>query len=99
MAEGAAVLPAPGETPGHPIVRVRSNGQTLYCVGDLFHLVVEAERPALMVHWSGRAATLASRKALSKAALAEDAMIVATHISGVGRLRRTGAGVSWAVSR
>src|SRR5579884_1841 len=43
------ILAAPGESPGHQIVRLHSRGQTLYCLGDLFHDVVEVEHPAWML--------------------------------------------------
>src|SRR5579864_5231566 len=42
------ILAAPGESPGHQIVHVHSQGQTLYCLGDLFHHPVEVEQPAWM---------------------------------------------------
>jgi glyoxylase-like metal-dependent hydrolase (beta-lactamase superfamily II) len=42
------ILAAPGESPGHQIVRVHSQGQTLYCLGDLFHHPVEVEQPVLI---------------------------------------------------
>ncbi len=89
------ILPAPGETPGHQIVRVRSAGRTLYCLGDLYHHPVEVEQPTWAAHWNDRAAALASRQALVAAALAEDALLVATHIPGVGRLTKTDDGVQW----
>jgi glyoxylase-like metal-dependent hydrolase (beta-lactamase superfamily II) len=95
IADGVQIIAAPGETPGHQIVRVQSEGRTLYCVGDLFHHQLEVERPELMVRWSEPRTTLASRKALIERALAEDARIVATHIPGVGRLRRTGDRIGW----
>ena len=38
---GVSLVPAPGETPGHQIVRVASEGQVCYALGDLFHHAVE----------------------------------------------------------
>ncbi|MBI1802015.1 MAG: MBL fold metallo-hydrolase [Chloroflexi bacterium] len=98
LGDGVQIIAAPGETPGHQIVRVHSEGQTLYCVGDLYHDPVEADQPTLMVRWADPKATLASRRALAEAALAENALLVATHIPAVGRLRDTGAGVVWAAA-
>ena len=92
---GAQILAAPGETPGHQIVRIHSQGQTLYCVGDLYHHSLEAEQPELMMRWASRESMLASRRALVERALAENALIVATHIPGIGRLRRSGDGIAW----
>jgi glyoxylase-like metal-dependent hydrolase (beta-lactamase superfamily II) len=92
---GARIIAAPGETPGHQIVRLQSAGHTLYCVGDLFHHALEAEQPEYMVRWAEPRATLASRRALIDRAVAEDALVVATHIPGAGRLRRTAIGIRW----
>jgi glyoxylase-like metal-dependent hydrolase (beta-lactamase superfamily II) len=92
---GVCLVAAPGETLGHQIVRMESEGQVLYCLGDLYHDPVEVERPDWMVTWADRETTLASRRALADAALAENALLVAAHIAGVGRLERTAAGVRW----
>jgi glyoxylase-like metal-dependent hydrolase (beta-lactamase superfamily II) len=45
LADGVEIIHAPGETPGHQIVRVHSDGQTFYSLGDLYHHPVEIERP------------------------------------------------------
>jgi glyoxylase-like metal-dependent hydrolase (beta-lactamase superfamily II) len=89
------ILAAPGETPGHQIVRLHSNGETLYCLGDLFHHTVEVERPEWVVHWADAETTLSSRQRLIAAALAEDALLMATHIPTLGRLAATADGVRW----
>jgi glyoxylase-like metal-dependent hydrolase (beta-lactamase superfamily II) len=91
---GVRIIAAPGESPGHQIVRVHSEGQTLYCLGDLYHHAVEVEQPAWMAEWASREANIASRRALAEAALAEDALLVAAHMP-VGRLERTGPGARW----
>ena len=96
LAEGIEIIAAPGETAGHQMVRVHSEGQTLYCVGDLYHHVFEVEQPTLMVRWADAGMMRGSREALTAAALAENALLVATHIPTVGRLRRTATGVEWA---
>ncbi len=88
------IIPAPGESPGHQLVRVHSEGQTLYCLGDLFHHFVEVEQPTWMTSWANPDTNLASRHALIEAALSEDAILVAAHMP-VGRLQRTPSGVTW----
>jgi glyoxylase-like metal-dependent hydrolase (beta-lactamase superfamily II) len=88
------IIAAPGESPGHQIVRVYSEGQTLYCLGDLYHHAVEVEQPTWMAGWANREANIASRHALAEAALAENALLVAAHMP-VGRLERTGSGARW----
>ena len=88
------ILAAPGESPGHQIVRVHSEGQALYCLGDLYHDPVEIEHPTWMARWADGEATLASRRKLVDIALAEDALLVPAHMSP-GRLQRTADGVRW----
>lgn len=95
IAAGVAALPAPGETPGHLIVRVRSEGETLYVLGDLFHHQVEVEHPDWMVTWADAPAMLATRRTLMERALAENALLVAAHIASVGRLESSGDGARW----
>jgi glyoxylase-like metal-dependent hydrolase (beta-lactamase superfamily II) len=95
LGSGIAIVALPGETPGHQGLRVHSAGETLYCVGDLWHHPIEVDHPTWMVPWADREANLHSRRAVAEAALAENALIVATHIVGFGRLKRTGTGVEW----
>jgi glyoxylase-like metal-dependent hydrolase (beta-lactamase superfamily II) len=89
------IIAAPGETPGHQIVRVCSEGQTLYCLGDLYHDPIEVEHPEWMVSWANADANRISRRALTDAALAENALLVATHIPTIGHLERAASGVAW----
>lgn len=95
IGHGIQIIPAPGETPGHQIVRLRSTGQILYGLGDLYHHPLEAAHPEWNTVWADGEASTASRAALAQAALSEEAQLVASHISNVGRLRRTETGVEW----
>ena len=95
LVPGISILASPGETPGHLSVRVSSRGQTLYCVGDLYHHVLEVDHPTWAVSWAEPATILASRKAFAAVSLAENARAIATHIAGIGRLERTRLGVNW----
>lgn len=96
LEQGVQILAAPGETHGHLIVRVESEGQVLYCLGDLYHHVVEVEHPEWPVNWTEDVdGNLRSRRSLMQAALAKDALLVAAHIPGVGRLQRIQSGVTW----
>ena len=88
------IIAAPGESPGHQIVRVHSEGHTLYCLGDLYHHPVEVEHPDWMVSWADGEANLASRRALEEAALAENALLVAAHMP-VGRIERSSTELNW----
>ncbi|MEO8972471.1 MAG: hypothetical protein ABI406_12815 [Ktedonobacteraceae bacterium] len=89
------IIAAPGESPGHQIVRISSEGQMLYCLGDLYHHPIEVEHPTWMSEWDDTTTNLASRAALVEAALAENALLIATHIPGVGRLEFTATGARW----
>jgi glyoxylase-like metal-dependent hydrolase (beta-lactamase superfamily II) len=95
LGSGVSIVATPGETSGHQGLRVHSAGETLYCVGDLWHHPIEVDHLTWMVPWANREANLHSRRAVAEAALAENALLVATHISGFGRLKRTGTGVEW----
>lgn len=93
---GVSLVPAPGETPGHQLARVASEGQVCYALGDLYHHAVEVARPGWRVHWAEREATARSRAALVAAAVGERALLVAAHIPGFGRLALTADGATWA---
>ena len=90
LAPGIEVIPAPGESPGHQVLRIESRDQTAYAIGDLFHHSVEVENPGWMPSWCDRAPNLRSRKAISKAALREDAILIPAHMppGRIGRERR-----------
>jgi glyoxylase-like metal-dependent hydrolase (beta-lactamase superfamily II) len=88
------IIAAPGESAGHQLVRVQSEGQTLYCLGDLYHHAVEVEQPTWMATWANPETTLTSRQTLVEAALAENALLVAAHMP-IGRLQRTPTGIIW----
>ena len=81
---------------GHQIVRIHSEDETLYCLGDLYHHPVEVEHPNWTTVWSEDVnGGLASREALTKAAVAEKALLIATHIGGIGLLKQSDTGVDW----
>lgn len=95
IADGIEIRHAPGESPGHQVVRVQSEGATLYVLGDLFHDPIEVEHPEWMVTWADPETMLATRRVVMADALAENALLVAAHIPGVGRLERTAGGMRW----
>lgn len=95
IAPGVEIIPTPGETPGHVMLRVASDGEILYCIGDLYHHVLEVEHATWATTWADPDAIRASRARMVAAAAAEDALLVATHLRGAGRLARTADGVRW----
>ena len=89
IAPGITIVPSPGESPGHQILRVRSQGHTAYCVGDLFHHAVEVENPEWMAPWCDPGTNLLSRQKLIEEALRENALLIPTHVMP-GHLERSG---------
>jgi glyoxylase-like metal-dependent hydrolase (beta-lactamase superfamily II) len=94
LSDEIEIISAPGETPGHEIVRLRSKNETLYCIGDLFHHAVEAEHLTWMAKWADSETNMRSRKRLIEAALKENALIAAAHMP-LGRLERRGTEVKF----
>jgi glyoxylase-like metal-dependent hydrolase (beta-lactamase superfamily II) len=89
-----AIVPAPGETPGHQIARLNSDGETLYCLGDLFHDFVEVENPSAMASWADFETNLRSKNTLTKTALQEDALLIPAHMQ-LGRLIERDSRIKW----
>jgi len=88
------IVPAPGETPGHQILRLNSGGETLYCLGDLFHDFVEVENPSAMASWADFETNLHSKESLSKSALREGALLIPAHME-LGRLTTRESRIKW----
>jgi glyoxylase-like metal-dependent hydrolase (beta-lactamase superfamily II) len=95
LADGIDILPAPGETPGHQVVRIQSEGDTLFIVGDLLHHAIEVAHPDWMVTWAEAEAMGATRRWLLQDALARNARLIAAHIATVGRVEPAGDGLRW----
>lgn len=95
VAPGVTIIPAPGETPGHQVVRVRSGGETLYILGDLIHHEAEITHPDWMVSWAEPESMRASKERLFADALNEGALLTAAHIAAPGKLVRTATGARW----
>ena len=97
IAPGVTVLPAPGESPGHCVVRVASTGETFYLLGDLVHLACEVEH----LGWAPPNAdqpTLSSvRERLFAEVAARDALLVTGHepFPPWGRIVASGDGYRW----
>lgn len=97
LGNSVQLLPAPGDTPGHHIVRIHSNGKTIYCLGDLFHHSVEVTHPEWSAYWSDIETKQHSRQMLCDQAFQENALLIATHIPSIGRLQQTDTGYTWQV--
>jgi glyoxylase-like metal-dependent hydrolase (beta-lactamase superfamily II) len=95
---GVTMIPAPGESPGHSIMRISSNRETLYALGDLVHFAAEVEHPDWMVPWADPEQMAASRRKLLDEAVATDGVVVFSHAQFPpwGRIvRNEGGGLRW----
>jgi glyoxylase-like metal-dependent hydrolase (beta-lactamase superfamily II) len=94
---GLTMLPAPGESPGHYVVRLRSAGESFYYLGDLFHHACE------FVHldWAppGRDPAIRTvRERLLPRIADDDALVVTAHerFPGWGRVMASADGYRFA---
>ncbi len=97
IAPGVTMIAAPGESAGHCIVRVVSDGATFYFLGDLFHHPCEIPHRDWVSKGRDGAALIASRDALLAAAPAADALLMTTHMPfpAFGHIRETPEGLIW----
>lgn len=94
---GVTMIAAPGESAGHSIVRLKSNGQTFYYLGDLFHHRCEFEHLDWAPPDRDVAALVAARGRLTTDAVREEAVLVFTHemFPAWGRVVQTPTGFGW----
>ncbi|RMF90140.1 MAG: hypothetical protein D6736_07260, partial [Nitrospinota bacterium] len=97
IAPGIRMIPAPGESPGHAIIRMESEEKTAFYLGDLFHHPAEVAHLDWTPRFRDRERLLASRKALVQEALGTDALLISAHMlfPGLGKLRQQQGGVEW----
>jgi glyoxylase-like metal-dependent hydrolase (beta-lactamase superfamily II) len=78
--DAVSLLHAPGETPGHQIVRVEAGGRPLYYLGDLFHFPAEfAHVDWVAVSGRDRSQLETARRRVLADAVSTDATLVFTH--------------------
>jgi glyoxylase-like metal-dependent hydrolase (beta-lactamase superfamily II) len=92
---GVAMIAAPGESPGHSIVRVESAGERFYFLGDLFHHPCEVAHLDWVSPGRDREVMQASRKHLI--AVATNATLAFSHgqFPPWGRIVRDDGGQRW----
>ena len=95
VASGISIIPAPGESPGHQVVRVARDSEPFYCIGDLYHLPAEVEQPLWTLSWNDGPTNRRTRALLNERFVAEHALLLATHIAELGRLQQTANGYAW----
>ncbi|MDG6997075.1 MAG: MBL fold metallo-hydrolase [Nitrososphaerota archaeon] len=91
LSDEIEMLASPGESPGHKIVRLHSGGETLYCLGDLFHHACEVEHPSWMASWDDSKTNLESRQELLSNALKDNALLAPAHMP-LGKVEKTSSG-------
>ena len=94
---GVAMLHAPGESPGHSIVRVHSDGESFYFLGDLFHHPCEVEHVDWVSYGRDGEALILTRHDLIGAAAREAAVLVFSHVPfpGWGMIDRHAGTSRW----
>ena len=94
---GVTMIAAPGESPGHTIVRVSSGGAVFFFLGDLFHHACEVANPGWASPGRDRAALAASRGWLSAEAAATGATLAFSHeaFPPWGRIAAAADGYRW----
>jgi glyoxylase-like metal-dependent hydrolase (beta-lactamase superfamily II) len=95
---GVTMIPAPGETPGHSMIRISSDRQTLYAVGDVFHYAAEVSHPDWMPVGADQERLRGTRRKLLDDAISTDALVVFSHenFPPWGRIvENKGSGVRW----
>jgi len=98
LGDGLSLLPAPGETPGHQLLRLEASGEVFYFAGDLYHHPLEFVEEERNVNWADAAAMTASKRDFSERALVEKAGVFFAHLHGMHRLVATPTGVRWQAS-
>jgi glyoxylase-like metal-dependent hydrolase (beta-lactamase superfamily II) len=97
VAPGVSFLPAPGESPGHAIVRVQSESDVAYYLGDLFHYPAEFRHLDWTPLYRDRASLEGSRRRLLPRAVAEDAWLIPAHhpFPAIGKVEPDGGAYRW----
>ena len=97
IVSGVTMVHAPGESPGHSLVRVQDGGQTAYYVGDLFHFPCEMEHLDWVSPNRDPVAARRSREKLMASAANTNALVTYSHapFPGWGRFKRAGGGYEW----
>jgi glyoxylase-like metal-dependent hydrolase (beta-lactamase superfamily II) len=94
---GVTMHAAPGESPGHCIVRVESAEETFYALGDLVHLAIEVEQPTWGPPHVDPNAMTATRRRWFPQIAAEAALVASAHepFPPWGRIIADGIGFRW----
>jgi glyoxylase-like metal-dependent hydrolase (beta-lactamase superfamily II) len=94
---GVTILAAPGETPGHQVLRLHSAGEVLYVLGDIVHHAAEVEHGTWAPAHADLETLTPGRQRLFPELAREDALLVTAHepFPGWGRIVARGDGYRW----
>jgi glyoxylase-like metal-dependent hydrolase (beta-lactamase superfamily II) len=94
---GVTIVPAPGESPGHQVVRLESAGEVYYVLGDIVHHACEVEHPAWRPPHGDPEALMATRERVFSNVAREEALLVTAHepFPPWGRIVPTDEGYRW----
>jgi glyoxylase-like metal-dependent hydrolase (beta-lactamase superfamily II) len=96
---GIRAIPAPGHTPGHMVVAISSGDQQLLYIGDTATHVLHLEHPDWRPSYDILSEeAIASQRQILDLAVAEEALVVATHFfpfPSLGIIVKKGEGWQW----
>jgi glyoxylase-like metal-dependent hydrolase (beta-lactamase superfamily II) len=94
---GVTIVPAPGKSPGHCVVRLESAGEVFYVLGDVVHHACEAEHVRWCPPHADPDALAAARERLFPTIAREGALLATAHepFPPWGRIAVAGAGYRW----
>lgn len=95
LGDGLVIVPAPGETPGHQLLWLKTPSVEAYFVGDLFHHPLEFEYPGLHPVWANGPLLRTSKAMLAERAAESGAQVYFTHMPGPYRVVRDGQTLTW----
>ena len=94
---GVTIVSAPGESPGHCIVRLESAGEVCYVLGDIIHHACEVEHPDWSPPHADIGALRTARGRIFPTLAREGALLVTAHepFPPWGRIVAAGDGYRW----
>jgi glyoxylase-like metal-dependent hydrolase (beta-lactamase superfamily II) len=94
---GVTIVPAPGESPGHQIVRLESAGEVFYVLGDVVHHACEIAHPDWAPPHGDLNALIDVRERIFSTVAREEALLATAHepFPPWGRIVRTSDGYLW----
>jgi glyoxylase-like metal-dependent hydrolase (beta-lactamase superfamily II) len=97
IAPGVTMVPAPGESPGHCVVRLESAGEVFYVLGDIVHHACEIEHPDWSPPHADAGALATARERIFPTIASERALLATAHepFPPWGRIVDTEDGYRW----